>query len=1359
MSASVDAGFYYQSMQNTAAMSGIPIGQSIPTGYGGGLAPPPYKEALARSPKSPRHLTAVVRPVYDDRSARAVTVTGGRYKVADAEIIANPMARRYHHHRSVSSLDVSMEEDDTPKPTLLKEFSGSASSIDFSKTIGGNIRMILDQLKHGKPITSNSSSNSLASLQNSDGSGSGILCASKRAKNGKDKPKKSSIRSRSSIFRKMRGGSQSEVSSGLIEPEPASTTSVSDGERIRRRIFAYYDTQSLFTKFGRTDEMQMALSRKLVTGASAAHLTTRCVLPSAENSSDSHPGIEADEGDGKSNALVTSCPYFRNEVAAENSSQSESPVSTYSGITIRRPPGRRIYPTAFRPYCGSLVLEDDNPSAKIKCVQLSQPRFEFIDNGAFYYRKYFHGEEHWNYFGIDETFGPVAVSLKKEKPSGANSRTLYRTIVRTSDLAVLRGSVLENSLARLNKDGVKPKDVLECVAPEIQTSSLRLGTADLKTEELLLKLDEQTVPKHYKVGIMYCKAGQCTEEEMYNNETAGPAFDEFLDLLGQRIRLKSFDKYRAQLDNKSDSTGLYSLYTTFQDYEIMFHVSTMLPFTPSNKQQLLRKRHIGNDIITIVFQEPGALPFSPKTIRSNFQHVFIVVRVENPNTEYTRYRVSVSRSRDVPQFGPPLPASGVFAKGSEFVDFILTKVINAENAAHKSDKFMALAIRTRQEYLKELANNHSTHSGIDMGLGKLSMFSLSHKKKDKPIMNFLPDATLRGALAWSVQARESDLSVPLSARLTLGISANYVVLMDPTSGMVMKIVPNSNIMAWKSQEESLTVYYHVGENMQILCDSADDWREIIQRLKVVTSGCEVIELPLSRNAHGHLGFHTQFNGIITDVDPHSNAAAAGLRKGCRLLEICGRSVISLDHNTMTDLLRRTNPVSVAVLPPLDSGLPRRGCSRPACMKPPEHILSANYDNLSDPLTMPEQMPSQATTVHPVASRSTSGVLDGHIAFYLKSESPVVAPARAVPVPPFDYDSETQPSLDDLEAESRWWVLQMSEATARLDDMLTQAPPAVAPVWERASLPREPLRSYGELSNKESLDLHPARPFERKLSPNTGLPLFDSGTDTMSSTTSKSSTRSQKENNGVGQSLSPSARRQFRHHKTDPGFRPPPTVQSPPSRTAIRNSPNKSSKKGARPVGNFQEDLLRLINPDLIDTDRMTFGDPIPSYVDGIRRASDETSHRRSQPVDDLPLPTSKSLEALPIPLHAQPLDWRTLVSTAERAAKNANDVPYPHVSSESSSTSPDMLTSAPKPSPPPLRPRSSSRRHLSRPVSGEFQPDRFMSDARIRELESTVTKLIQDLNKTNASGMPIPLLDERHYEGFTSVFCRKERIG
>ena len=52
--------------------------------------------------------------------------------------------------------------------------------------------------------------------------------------------------------------------------------------------------------------------------------------------------------------------------------------------------------------------------------------------------------------------------------------------------------------------------------------------------------------------MLYCKAGQTTEEEMYNNEGAGPAFSEFLEMLGQRVRLKDFDKYRGGLDKKSE---------------------------------------------------------------------------------------------------------------------------------------------------------------------------------------------------------------------------------------------------------------------------------------------------------------------------------------------------------------------------------------------------------------------------------------------------------------------------------------------------------------------------------------------------------------------------------------------------------------------------------------------------------------------------------------------------------------------------------------------------------------------------------------------------------------------------------------
>lgn len=301
---------------------------------------------------------------------------------------------------------------------------------------------------------------------------------------------------------------------------------------------------------------------------------------------------------------------------------------------------------------------------------------------------------------MDEQLGPVAISIRKDTSQ-------YRIIVRTSELLTLRGGVPEEALGGIRPQGRLPtRELLELVAPEVQLGCLRSGTA--AAEEALARLDEQGLSNKYKVGVLYCRSRQRTEEEMYNNQHAGPAFLEFLDTIGQRIRLRGFEGYKAGLDTRTDSTGTHAVAATYRGAEVTFHVSTMLPFTPNNRQQLLRKRHIGNDIVTIVFQvildsfpdtsccrvyiigggvcclqEPGALPFSPRRIRSQFQHVFIVVRAVDPCSDNTQYRVAVSRSKEVPIFGPPVPQGATFAKGKTFADFVLAKVINAENAAHR----------------------------------------------------------------------------------------------------------------------------------------------------------------------------------------------------------------------------------------------------------------------------------------------------------------------------------------------------------------------------------------------------------------------------------------------------------------------------------------------------------------------------------------------------------------------------------------------------------------------------------------------------------------------------------------------------
>lgn len=54
--------------------------------------------------------------------------------------------------------------------------------------------------------------------------------------------------------------------------------------------------------------------------------------------------------------------------------------------------------------------------------------------------------------------------------------------------------------------------------------------------------------------------------------------------------------------------------------------------------QLQRKRHIGNDIVAIVFQEENT-PFVPDMIQSNFLHAYVVVQVEDACTDNVTYKV------------------------------------------------------------------------------------------------------------------------------------------------------------------------------------------------------------------------------------------------------------------------------------------------------------------------------------------------------------------------------------------------------------------------------------------------------------------------------------------------------------------------------------------------------------------------------------------------------------------------------------------------------------------------------------------------------------------------------------------------
>lgn len=55
---------------------------------------------------------------------------------------------------------------------------------------------------------------------------------------------------------------------------------------------------------------------------------------------------------------------------------------------------------------------------------------------------------------------------------------------------------------------------------------------------LISFLLEVFIKSELKVGVLYVKEGQYTEEEILDNNENSPLFEEFLQLLGDKVRLR-----------------------------------------------------------------------------------------------------------------------------------------------------------------------------------------------------------------------------------------------------------------------------------------------------------------------------------------------------------------------------------------------------------------------------------------------------------------------------------------------------------------------------------------------------------------------------------------------------------------------------------------------------------------------------------------------------------------------------------------------------------------------------------------------------------------------------------------------------
>jgi len=264
------------------------------------------------------------------------------------------------------------------------------------------------------------------------------------------------------------------------------------------------------------------------------------------------------------------------------------------------------------------------------------------------------------------------------------------------------------------KDGDQRIYVKQAAAKDVQhalkAKGIKADITEVKTHQEVLarkmcSWERLGTSKTFKFGVLYCKQGQNTESEMLCNESGSEEFEKFLDLLGVRVKLKEWSKFSGGLSVEGDLDGMESVYTQFHTYEVMFHVSTLLHYRADDPQQIDRKRHIGNDIVILVFMDQGASSLLPGFLRTQFNHVYFVVQPTPTENGNLKYALAVAAKHGVPPFGPMLPNIPEFDIGSSFKEYLLTKMVNAERAALNAPAFVDLISKHRQIYIANLLTN------------------------------------------------------------------------------------------------------------------------------------------------------------------------------------------------------------------------------------------------------------------------------------------------------------------------------------------------------------------------------------------------------------------------------------------------------------------------------------------------------------------------------------------------------------------------------------------------------------------------------------------------------------------------------
>ncbi|KAL1779936.1 tuberin isoform X9 [Sigmodon hispidus] len=131
----------------------------------------------------------------------------------------------------------------------------------------------------------------------------------------------------------------------------------------------------------------------------------------------------------------------------------------------------------------------------------------------------------------------------------------------------------------------------------------------------------------HKIAVLYVGEGQSNSElAILSNEHGSYRYTEFLTGLGRLIELKDCqpDKvYLGGLDVCGED-GQFTYCWHDDIIQAVFHIATLMPTKDVDKHRCDKKRHLGNDFVSIIYNDSGE-DFKLGTIKGQFNFVHVII--------------------------------------------------------------------------------------------------------------------------------------------------------------------------------------------------------------------------------------------------------------------------------------------------------------------------------------------------------------------------------------------------------------------------------------------------------------------------------------------------------------------------------------------------------------------------------------------------------------------------------------------------------------------------------------------------------------------------------------------------------------